>query len=224
MLKAYIFDLDGVLTETSEQHYKAWKKMAEEINIEIDETFNESLKGISREESLNKILKHGNQETWYSGFEKQQMMDKKNNYYLEQISKFDKSNLFEGTEALLKKLKAKNMKIGLGSASKNAPLLIKKLGIEEYIDYIVNPAKVERGKPFPDIFLEAANKFLIPAINCVGVEDAKSGIEAINSAGMMSVGIGHKRTLYRADLVYKTIKDVNIDEIEKKYEEILEDK
>lgn len=205
MIKLVIFDMDGVITETSEQHYQAWKNLAKSIGIAFDRTFNEELKGVSRRASLEKILRHG------GVYEKHldqidDLMFKKNENYKALIQEISPDNLFAGMIDILKILKAKKIKVAVGSASKNAPFLVEKLGISGFIDYIVDPAKVP-GKPAPDIFLDAASYFDIPVSQCLGVEDAYVGVKAIKSAGMFAIGIGDKDVLSQADIVYATTEE-----------------
>ena len=211
-IKAFIFDLDGVLTETSEQHYIAWKKLAEELGITIDRAFNERLKGVSRDDSLALILKEGNKYDQYSEKERQQLANKKNGHYLDLIDDFSSENLFEGVEELFISLKSRKIKIAIGSASKNAPRLLKAMKVEHLIDYIVNPTLL-KGKPAPDIFLKAAEYFNVLPEECIGIEDAVSGIKAIKSAGMFAIGIGKKEILNQADVVYDQIKEINLDKV-----------
>ncbi|GMQ61533.1 beta-phosphoglucomutase [Vallitalea maricola] len=211
--KLFIFDMDGVITETSEQHYQAWKQLANEIGIEIDRKFNEKLKGVSRIESLERILEYANKASDFTEDEKLELATRKNENYKEMILKFTKENLFEGVKDLFAELKKRNIKIAIGSASKNAPTLVRLLGIEEDIDYIVNPAEVKRGKPAPDIFLKAAEHLGVDISECIGVEDAEAGIEAIKSAGMFAVGIGDSKILNKADIVYGHTKDIELEDI-----------
>ncbi|GKX30275.1 beta-phosphoglucomutase [Vallitalea longa] len=211
--KLFIFDMDGVITETSEQHYQAWKKLAKEINIEIDRKFNEKLKGVSRMESLERILKNAHRENDFTDEEKLEFATRKNDNYREMILKCTEDDLFEGVKDLFIELKKRDIKIAIGSASKNAPTLVDLLGIKDYIDYIVNPAEVKRGKPAPDIFLNAAEKLGVDISECVGIEDAEAGIEAIKSAGMFAVGIGDSTVLNQADIVYKHTKDIDLEEL-----------
>lgn len=210
-IKLFIFDLDGVLTETSEQHFYAWRELARSIGIDFDREFNEKLKGISRMDSLDLILKHGGVFENYTQEEKEVLAKNKNDYYLELINEFTRDNLFEGVEELFIELRNRNIKIAIGSASKNAPLLIEKMGISQYIDYIVNPEQIAQGKPAPDTFLDAANYFNIDPKFCIGVEDAIAGVDAIKSANMFAIGIGEKDILVKADIVFNTTKDVSLD-------------
>ncbi len=209
MVKGFIFDLDGVLTETSKQHYLAWKEMAEKIGIMIDDEFNESLKGISREESLERILQRGSKQHNFSDEQKVELASSKNESYCKMISNFTKDNLFEGVLEMLETLKQNGIKIALGSASKNGVALLNSLGIIDYFDYVVDPSKV-KGKPNPDIFLDGAKGLCLEPSECVGVEDAYSGVEAIKRAGMFAIGIGNAQILSNADLVFKDIKEMNV--------------
>ncbi|NLC03190.1 MAG: beta-phosphoglucomutase [Tissierellia bacterium] len=204
--RAVLFDLDGVLTGTSDNHYKAWKKLSKELGYDLPEEFRGKLRGISRIESINKILDFFNLD--YSEEEKLELTNRKNKYYKESISHFDERNLYPGVIELLKTLKDKGVKIGLVSASNNAPNLIKNMGIGKYFDVIVNPKSVKRGKPYPDPFLEAAKMLNVDPVDCLGVEDAKAGIESINAAGMTSVGIGDEE-LNEADISFSKIKEAS---------------
>ncbi len=213
-IKLVIFDLDGVLTETSAQHYRAWKELADELDIKIDLEFNETLKGVSRMDSLDRILALGNKQDLYTDKMKLELAAKKNNNYVEMISKFTHKNLFDGVIELLNTLKKNKILIALGSASKNGPKLLDSMGITKYFDYIVNPAEV-KGKPNPDIFLKASKVLKIDPKYCIGIEDAYSGVEAIKSANMVAVGIGDKKILHKADVVYSEVKDIDLEQVDK---------
>lgn len=199
-IKAVIFDMDGVITETSEMHYEAWKKTADQLGIEIDRVFNETLKGISRKASLLRILAHGGKEDLYSEQEIKQLMHDKNEFYLTLIASFDQSHLNPGIWQLMNDLHHANIKIAVASASKSAPLLIEKMGLGHLVDYIVDPRTVP-GKPAPDLFLKAAEALSVKPETCIGIEDAKSGVQAIKHAGMFAVGIGNPSVLAEADVV-----------------------
>jgi beta-phosphoglucomutase len=208
--KAVIFDMDGVITETSEMHYLAWKKLANSLSIAFDRDFNEQLKGISRKESLLKILDHGNQRHQHSDSKMEELMTEKNNYYLFLIKSYDEKNLNPGILAFMKALQDKKIKIAVASASKSAPFLIKALNINNYVDYIVDPSSVP-GKPSPDIFLKACDFFNLSPNECVGVEDAQSGVEAIKKAGMKAIGIGDSKSLFKSDILLKSTRDLSLD-------------
>ena len=211
--KAVIFDMDGVITETSEMHYLAWKKLAESLGISFDRDFNEHLKGISRKDSLLKILEKAPSSHKFSEEEMTSLMTQKNDDYLSLIKSYNESHLNPGILDFMKALKAENIKIAVASASKSAPFLIEVMDISKYVDYIVDPSTVA-GKPAPDIFLKACDYFALSPNLCVGIEDAKSGVEAIKRAGMKAIGIGDENTLSQADLVLKSTKDLSLNIIE----------
>jgi beta-phosphoglucomutase len=210
-LEAVIFDMDGVLTETSRQHYLAWKLLAKDLGFEITEEINEQVKGISRLESLDIVLRAGNMEDKFTKAEKVKLADKKNLIYQSLIKEFTAQNLSEGALELLKALKDQKVKIALASVSKNAPFLLKAMEIEAYFDAVADPSQVKMGKPAPDIFLLAAQKLGVDPKNCVGIEDAFAGVEAIKSAGMKPVGIGNKEVLYNCERVFSSLAEVSID-------------
>jgi len=210
-IKAFIFDMDGVITETSKQHFEAWSKLAQTLGIEIDLAFNEKLKGLSRIDSLVEILKYGGKENQYSKAEIVDLTNIKNQYYLELISDFKPEDAFDGVVELFEKLKQKGIKIAIGSASQNAPLLIEKMALDSYIDYVVNPKEVALGKPAPDTFIKAAQWFNFDHSQCIGIEDAVAGVKAIKAAGMYAVGIGDALILNEADLVYEHTCEIDLE-------------
>lgn len=210
MIKAFIFDLDGVITETSNQHFQAWKAVSKLIGIDIDLKLNEKLKGVSRDESLKEILRHGDMLDKYSPEEREKISFSKNEYYKILISQFTRSNVFEGVIEIFQELKKRNIKIGIASASRNAAGLIKAMELESYVDYIADPDEVENGKPFPDIFLKVASELGAKPEECIAVEDAVAGVTAIKSAGMYAVGIGDQNILKQADIVYRETKDMDL--------------
>jgi alpha,alpha-trehalose phosphorylase len=204
--RVVLFDLDGVLTGTSDNHYEAWRRMCEDLGLKLPEEFRDKLRGISRKEALELILKYFSLE--YSEEEKLELMDRKNNYYNESIASFTRENAYPGVIELLEEIKRRGYKIGLVSASKNAPQLIRNMEIEKYFDIVVDPNKIKRPKPYPDPFLEAANMLCVKPEDCLGVEDAKAGIESIKAAGMTAICIGYD-DLSEADAVFETIKDAS---------------
>lgn len=201
MIKGFIFDLDGVITDTAEYHYLAWKALGEKIGIPFSREFNEELKGISRMESLEKILQLKNKATSYSDLEKEALAKEKNDFYLTLVDSITPNDLLPNVLPFLQSIRKENMKIGLASASKNGPAILARLGITDYFDTIVDPATLENGKPAPEIFIRAAQQLGLSPEECIGVEDAYAGVEAINAANMFSVGIGEKETLKQANLV-----------------------
>jgi beta-phosphoglucomutase len=210
-LEAVIFDLDGVLTETSRQHFMAWKQLARTLGYELPSEVNERLKGVSRMDSLEVVLKQGGMADTFTAVEKQELANQKNMIYLSLISQFTRGNLYEGALELLISLKKNGIRLGLASASKNAPFLLKAMNIEEYFDAVADPNKIKHGKPAPDIFLLSAEMLGVEPRSCIGIEDAFVGIEAIKAAGMTAVGIGSNEVLYNCDTVVSGLADLNIE-------------
>ncbi|AJS58102.1 beta-phosphoglucomutase [Paenibacillus sp. IHBB 10380] len=202
-LQAVLFDLDGVITDTAEYHYLAWKQMADHIEIDIDREFNETLKGISRMESLERILIHGKRERDFSGEQREALAKEKNDHYVSLLTHLSPENTYPGILELLEQLNQVHIPVVLTSASKNAPQILKSLELEDKFQYIVNPDGIT-GKPAPDIFLKGAQAVSADPKYCIGIEDAQAGIEAIKAAGMYAVGIGEERLLSiaGADIVY----------------------
>ncbi|SNR95029.1 beta-phosphoglucomutase [Anaerovirgula multivorans] len=210
-LKAVIFDLDGVLTDTASYHYKGWKRLADELNIPFDEKANENLKGIDRMGSLNKILESS--KCIYSYEEKLALCDKKNRYYQEYIKGITEKDLLIGVNKVLIDLKEKEIKIGLASVSKNAFSVVEKLMIVDYFDYIADANKILKGKPDPEIFMTCAEGLGVKIEECLGIEDAAAGVTAIKRAGMIAVGIGNKGILQEADVVLESLEAFDINEM-----------
>lgn len=201
VVEGVIFDMDGVLTETSKAHFEAWRWLAAEMGFDVPEHLEDEVRGISRRDSLEKVLKYANQPTNYSDEEKSILSDRKNAKYLELIKAYSPENLSYGAVELLEMLKQKGIKIGLASASNNAPFLLKAMGIEHYFDAVVDPKTVVNGKPAPDIFLKASELLDLLPDACVGIEDAYAGIESIHAAGMNAIGIGAKDHLSNCEVV-----------------------
>lgn len=205
VVEGVIFDLDGVLTDTAEFHYLGWQRLADEEGILFDREINEGLRGVSRRDSLLRLL-NGREEPEER---LQAMMTRKNQYYVELIRSITPANLLPGVAELLKELRAAGIKIGLGSASKNAQDVIERLGIASYMDAIADGNSVSHSKPAPDVFLHAAAQLGIKPAHCVVVEDAASGIEAAMRAGMWSVGLGPVERVGQADLVLANLSNVH---------------
>lgn len=201
MKNAVIFDLDGVITDTAVYHYLAWKQIANKLDIQFDEKYNEKLKGVSRLESLNLLLDINNSRNKYSDEEKKKLTDEKNEIYKELIKQITPDDLLPGMDSLLPALKQAGILTGLASVSRNAGTIIKNLNVEEYFDYMADITKVNRGKPYPDIFLDCADNLKVQPSECIGVEDAKVGIEAIHRAGMRAIGVGSADQMQEADII-----------------------
>ncbi|GAU77913.1 beta-phosphoglucomutase [Fusibacter sp. 3D3] len=204
--KGIVFDLDGVLTETSHAHYLAWKALAEALNFSVPDTLEDQVRGISRRAALDLVLAYSEDASKYTEAEKEAFATKKNEIYLEKIADYTARDLCEGANELLSFLKQKGFKIALASASRNAPFLIQAMGIESYFDVVVNPLEIEQGKPAPDIFLKACELIALKPDACIGIEDAYAGIESIKSAGLLPIGIGNAEMLYNSDIVLKNLK------------------
>jgi beta-phosphoglucomutase len=210
-VKAIIFDLDGVLTDTAVHHFHAWKALAEHLGVSFNEQDNEALKGVSRLDSLLRILDKGGLDP--AQYDLESLMAKKNALYLEEVNKLTPADQFPGVAELLRELRAQNYLLGVASASKNAALVLSKIQLIEYFDVIGDAAAVAHSKPAPDIFLQVAERLAVAPEHCVGVEDARSGIEAIISAGMFPVGIGQADQLVQAKLIYSNTNQLSIEDI-----------
>lgn len=205
-LNAIAFDLDGVLTDTARAHYRAWKRLADTLGIPFDEAANERLKGVDRMGSLALIL---DDRPGYDNAERLRLAARKNDWYLDEIAGFGPADLFPGARDALQQCRAAGLKLALASASRNAPLLLERLGIAALFDTVVDPASVAEGKPAPDIFLAAAAAVGAQPAATLGVEDSIAGLEAIRAAGMASVGVGDAAVL-KADRVIATIAEFNL--------------
>ncbi|MFH5070370.1 beta-phosphoglucomutase [Enterobacter cloacae complex sp. 2024EL-00215] len=186
MCKAFIFDLDGVITDTAELHYQAWQRMANEEGYFFNRDTNEKLRGVSRRASLEIILA-GQQ---VSEAKMLELMERKNNYYVALLDTLTPADVLPGMESLLLELNARNIKVALASASKNARPIIHRLGLTSLFDAIGDGWSVMRSKPAPDVFLHAAGQVGVNANDCIVVEDAEAGVEAATLAGMRVIGIG----------------------------------
>lgn len=210
-MKAVLFDLDGVITDTAVYHYEAWKVLGTKIGIAIDEEFNEQLKGVSRTDSLNLILEKGNKQDVYTEAEKTAMATEKNDLYKTLIEKMSPTDLLPGIKNLLDELKAANILIGLASASQNGPVILDKLQITNYFDTIVDPTILKAGKPDPEIFVTGAKQLGVDVSECVGIEDAAAGVDSINAANMVSVGVGEAKNLGKATRVVPSTADLTVE-------------
>ena len=211
--RGFIFDLDGVIVDTAKYHYLAWKKLANSIGVDFTEKQNEQLKGVSRVKSLEKILAWGNIELTKDQFK--ELMAKKNEDYLSYIAKMDENEILPDVKKILGYLIKHKQPIALGSASKNAVEILKKVNLYDKFDCIVDGNSVSKAKPDPEVFLIAAKSLKIDPENAVVFEDAVAGIQAANTAKMTSVGIGNKEILWEADFVFKDFTEINTEFIKK---------
>lgn len=188
-IKAVLFDLDGVIADTASHHFSAWRQVSKELNIILADEFEEQLKGVDRVESFKRILNYGKIEL--SDEETARFLQQKNEIYLQEIAKLTPKDILPGITIFLNELKTNNIKCILASASKNAPFILKKLEIADYFYAIADPSLVKAGKPAPDIFLKAAELSRVDKRQCIGIEDAQAGIDALNLAEIRSVAIGN---------------------------------
>ncbi|WP_405370532.1 beta-phosphoglucomutase [Nonlabens sp. Asnod2-A12] len=209
--KAFIFDLDGVIVDTAKFHFIAWQRLAASLDIIFTEEENEQLKGVSRVNSLKKILEWGNKEISPDVF--QAKMDQKNTEYLDLIRTLDTSDIMPGVHDFLLELKKQDQPIALGSASKNARPILKKLGIYDLFEVIVDGTNVTKAKPDPEVFLSACNQLGYAAQESIVFEDSVAGVQAANTARMISIGLGEKSILNEADEVFARFTDMPQDYI-----------
>ncbi len=208
-ISACIFDLDGVIVDTAKYHYLAWKRLAQELGFEFLEEHNERLKGVSRMTSLDIMLEVGGLS--FSQSEKEVMAARKNEWYLEYIYKMTPEEILPGVVDFLVMLRSKGIKISLGSASKNAMLILERVQLQSYFDAVIDGNKALRAKPDPQVFLLAAEELGQEPSSCVVFEDAAAGIEAAKAAGMMCVGIGSPDVLGKADRIVPGFVNATID-------------
>ena len=205
--KGFIFDLDGVIVDTAKYHYFAWKKLAESIGISFTEKDNEHLKGVSRIRSLEKILDWGN--VTLSNAKFQELIAAKNDDYLSFVNKMTRDEILPDVPRVLSFLKEQRQPMALGSASKNARSILTKVDLINQFDAIIDGTNVSKAKPNPEVFLKAADALKMKPTGCIVFEDALAGIEAANTAGMISIGIGDKSVLSDAQYVFKDFTEIS---------------
>ncbi len=208
-IRAFIFDLDGVITDSAEYHYLGWKRLADEEGLPFTREDNEALRGVSRRDSLLKLLKG----RVVPEEQMREWMERKNRYYLESIRNISPRDLLPGALELLQEIRAAGLKTALGSASKNAGEVIDRLGIRPLFDAISDGYSVTRAKPAPDLFLHAAASLGLPPEECVVVEDAAAGIEAAHAGGFLAIGLGAPANVGAADVVLPSLEGVRLREL-----------
>ena len=211
--RAAVFDLDGVIVDTAKYHYLAWRRLAQELGFDFSSRGNERLKGVSRNRSLEILLEIGGLPDHFSTAEKAELAARKNQWYVEFIAGMKPSELLPGAQECLADLRRRGIRTALGTASKNAPLILDRLGIAPWFDVVVDGNCVTKAKPDPEVFLLAAHDLGIPPTDCVVFEDAEAGIQAAKSAGMYAVSIGDPETLRKADRVLHGLIELNVDEL-----------
>lgn len=201
MIRAALFDLDGVIVDTAKYHYLAWRRLAAELGFGFVEADNERLKGVSRMRSLDILLEVGGLDGRFSAAEKEVLATKKNGWYMEYISQMTPEEILPGVLSFLAEVRGDGVRTALGSASRNTGIILSRLGIGELFDAVVDGTMVTRTKPDPEVFLKCAALLDVRATECVVFEDAAAGIEAAIAAGMHSVGVGSPEILKEANTV-----------------------
>lgn len=219
MIRACLFDMDGVIVDTAGYHFKAWSRLADSLSIPFSEEDNEQLKGVSRVDSLEKILSWGN--LVLSNDKKIQLMDLKNRWYLEYVEQISPEEMLPGAHEFLKELKKHDIKIGLGSSSKNSMMILEKLGILPLFDCIIDGTKVLMSKPNPEVFLSGAKELGISPSEIIVFEDALSGVQAAVDGGFRCVGIGDPSVLVKADIVIPSLADYTVSKMFSDFNESL---
>ena len=216
-MKGVLFDLDGVIADTSVYHFQAWRKLIKnQFNRELPDELEKQTKGVSRTDSLKAILKFLNISVSQEQFN--EMTTEKNNIFRNLLASLTPANILPGISELILSLKKNNVKLSLASASLNGPFILEKLQLTDAFDAIADPSKVAAGKPAPDIFIAAAEAINLKTQDCVGIEDSIAGITAINKSGALSVGVGSKTDLKDAKLLFPKTAALNYDQIETAWE------
>ncbi|MDS0525154.1 beta-phosphoglucomutase [Clostridium sp. SHJSY1] len=210
-IKAVIFDLDGVIVSTDEYHYRAWKKMTDDEGIYFDRTINERLRGVSRMESLEIILEKAKKT--YNNEEKNQMAEKKNYLYRELLNQLTPNDILPGVMKVLGDLKENNIKVAIGSSSKNTPFILEKIGLKNYFDGVADGNGIENSKPDPEVFLLAASKLGINSKECLVVEDADAGVEAAIAGGMKVLAVGYASNNLKSNYRFKDLSFVDVKDL-----------
>lgn len=210
-LQAIIFDLDGVIVDTFELYYITNKRIAELLSLPFTREDNGRFRGIGRKEIIEElVLSSGKPMTKQ---EKEKLAESKNDHYKQLINSLDESFILPGMKNLILDVKKHGIKIGIASSSTNGKTVLKKVGLYHYTDYIVDPTKLLKGKPDPEIFIKAADSLSIQHENCVAIEDGEAGLQAIKHTKMFSVGIGESEYMKSADWHVKSTKEITFEEL-----------
>lgn len=213
VIKGFAFDMDGVLADTARFHTIAWRKIADEVGTTWTKELEEGLKGIDRMGSLALIISAGGHDDEYDQSAREALAEKKNTNYRELISTLTPADILPGMQQFLDELKAANYQLSVASASKNAPFIIERLGLADYFEAVVDPASVAVGKPDPAIFAAAAKVLNLEPGQVIGLEDSAAGIQSINGAGEISIGIGDVNVLTEANVNFGKTADVTLNAI-----------
>lgn len=214
-IKGFIFDLDGVIANTSVYHAKAWHQLADKLGVTWTEDLANQLKGVGRMDSLNLILKSGGKENDYTEDEKVKYATEKNDNYLNLLKGLTDKDILPGMKEFIEELSTNNYLISLASSSKNSPKVLEALDLEKYFDARVDPSTLKNGKPDPEIYVRGAEVLNLKPEECIGLEDAVSGIKSVNGAHETSVGIGDPEILNEADINFTDTSQVTLTNIKK---------
>jgi beta-phosphoglucomutase len=212
MIRAVLFDLDGVLVSTDEYHYRSWKRIADEEGFNFfDHEFNHQFRGVARMQCVELLTRASGKA--YTQDQKHEIAERKNRYFMETLTSVTPSELLPGALEALTELKKRSIKIAVASNSRNARTIVHQVGIEGMLDTLVDGHQIENSKPDPEVFLLAATRLGVPPSQCLVVEDAVAGIEAAHRAGMKALGIGQKERLPNAVLVVPDLSALSVDEL-----------
>lgn len=210
-IKCMLFDLDGVIVDTAKHHFDAWRDMAHELGIALVDEDEESLKGVSRVDSLEWILNKGG--LVLDSNTKLALMDRKNSRYLELIGDMGPDDILPGAEEFIRQALAMGIKIGLGSSSKNAPRILAAIGLADLFEVIIDGNRITLSKPDPEVFLLGANALGLNPSDCLVIEDAASGVAAGKAGGFQVLGVGDADVLGDADLVVPDLKNLSPEQV-----------
>jgi beta-phosphoglucomutase len=209
MVKALIFDLDGVIVTTEHNHFIAWKRTAESLGIPFEEEHNELLKGVSRVDSLKKILELGSKTISTEEFNA--LLISKNEFYVDSIQDLNQTDLLPGVLSLLEEARSKDIKLGIGSSSKNANFILKLLKIDHFFDVVIDGNGVEHPKPHPEVFLNGAKALSLTPAECIVFEDAASGITAAKAGGFIAIAVGNPNIAEMADTYFNDLTEFSLE-------------
>lgn len=210
-IKAFLFDLDGVIVDTAIYHYQAWKRLANELGFDISEEFNERLKGVSRTDSLDIILAHGG--LTLPEERKVELAAQKNEWYLNLVSRMTPDDILPGVANFFSQVRKAGLQTALGSVSKNAPMILERIGMSQVFEAVIDGTKISKGKPDPEVFIKGAAELEVQPGECVVFEDAVAGVEAGKRGGMFVVGLGSPAVLTQADLVAPSLEALTVEEV-----------
>lgn len=205
-----LFDLHGVIADSSQYHLQAWHQLADELGITWTSTLNETLLGMDRPDAVVTILKAGHQFSQYSEDQQRKLGEHKNQMYLDLIARMSPADVLPGIVSFLDELKAEHFGVVLASASVNAPLEIKKMQLEDYFPLIVDPTTLKHNKPDPEIYQRAAAMLKLSPTKCIGIEDSKTGLTAVNSSGALSVGVGETTEIASATVKFHSTNELTL--------------